>query len=104
MRWGVLVMNGIGLAGITWMVGMGIGTKPTKILPHFKSTADTQFVDISALETSASLSPTSENVAALATAYLDRDQPGLASAVLEKAPAEVRRAPEIAHLAKIMGL
>jgi hypothetical protein len=98
MRWGVLVMNGIGLAGIAWMVGMGIGTKPTKVLPHLKSTPDLQLVDISALETSASLSPTSENVAALATAYLDRDQPGLASAVLEKAPAEVQRAPEIGHL------
>ncbi|HZF47867.1 MAG TPA: hypothetical protein VE093_04415 [Polyangiaceae bacterium] len=98
MRWGILAMNGIVLVGITWMVGMGIGTKPTKILPHLKATADLQLVDIAALETNASLSPTSENVAALATAYLDRDQPGLASAVLEKAPAEVRRSPEIAHL------
>lgn len=98
MRWGVLVMNGVVLAGITWMVGTGTHTQPAKVLPSLKATSDMQLVDMSALETSASLSPTSENVAALATAYLDRDQPGLASAVLEKAPADVRRSPEIAHL------
>ncbi|NUQ79421.1 MAG: hypothetical protein HUU21_38415 [Polyangiaceae bacterium] len=98
MRWGLLVMNGVVLAGITWMAGTGTHTQPAKVLPSLKAGADTQFVDISALETRASLSPTSENVAALATAYLDRDQPGLASSVLERAPAAVRRSPEIAHL------
>jgi hypothetical protein len=80
------------------MVGTGTGTKPTSILPALRSTPDLQLVDMTALETSASLSPTSENVAALATAYLDRDQPGLASAVLEKVPADVRRSPELGHL------
>src|SRR5262249_37234606 len=31
-------------------------------------------------------------------AYLDRQQPGLATAVIEKAPTEVRERPEVAHL------
>jgi hypothetical protein len=50
------------------------------------------------LESQAAVTPTAGAVAALAGAYLDRNQPGLATAVLEKAPREVRDRPEIAHL------
>jgi hypothetical protein len=80
------------------MVAMSIGERATKILPPLRVTPETTVADIASLETNASFSPTRENVAALAVAYLERDQPGLASAVIEKAPAEVRRRPEIAHL------
>lgn len=98
MRWRVLITNGIVLAGIGWMVAMGTSKEEAKVLPPLRSTAEFKATDISALETNASFSPTRENVAALAVAYLERDQPGLASAVIEKAPAEVRSRPEVAHL------
>jgi hypothetical protein len=99
MRWRVLITNGIVLAGITWMVAMGTGKQASKLLPALRPMPpDVQVVDIAILESTAALAPTSSNLAALATAYLDRNQPGLASAVLEGAPAEVRRRPEIAQL------
>src|SRR4029078_9745062 len=42
--------------------------------------------------------PSRAATAALASAYLDRDQPGLATAVIEKAPRAVRERPEVAQL------
>lgn len=98
MRWHVLITNGIVLAGIVWTVAMGTGKDAAKVLPHVRSTSEFKAADITALETNASFTPSRENVVALAVAYLERDQPGLASAVIERAPAEVRAQPEIAHL------
>src|SRR4029077_14903470 len=54
--------------------------------------------DIQQLESEAAVAPSAHAVAALAGAYLDRTQPGLATAVLEKAPRELRDRPEVAQL------
>lgn len=95
MRLGLLVANGFVLAGISWMVAFGPNLRASQLVPN---RATPQLGELGALETSASLSPTPHNITALASAYLDRDQPGLASAVIEKAPKEIRERPEVAHL------
>jgi hypothetical protein len=56
-------------------------------------------VPLDQLEAGAAVAPgNTVAVAALAGAYLDRDQHGLATAVIEKAPRQVRERPEVAHL------
>ena len=53
---------------------------------------------MASLESEAAKDPSVPSTAALANAYLAREQPGLASAVLERAPVIVRQHPEIAHI------
>ncbi len=95
MRFGFA--NALVLVVITWMSGLsGVEVGATEVLPQ---TAGAGRVAIEHLETRAAFAPESvPSVAALATAYLDRDQPGLATAVIEKAPRAVRERPEVAHL------
>ena len=88
----VLIANGLVLAGIGWMCLLGTQQRAAAVLPPL---ADK---DVSALEDHAALSPDAASIARLATAYLDRDQPGLASAVIDRSPAELRERPEIAQL------
>jgi predicted Zn-dependent protease len=89
-----LVANGLVLGGIAWMTTFaGMEVRATEVLPRQAGTALDQ------LETQAALAPASApTVVALAAAYLDRDQPGLATAVIEKAPHRVRERPEVAQL------
>jgi predicted Zn-dependent protease len=91
-----LVANGVVLGGIAWMASFsGMEVRATEVLPH-KSAGGAALAQ---LETSAALAPASPApVAALAAAYLDRTQPGLATAVIEKAPRQVREDPQVAHL------
>jgi predicted Zn-dependent protease len=86
--------NGLVLGGMAWMATIGgLEVNASRVLPSAVAAATSD------LETSAAMAPASTaNVAALANAYLDHDQPGLASAVIEKAPREVRERPEVAHL------
>ena len=98
MRWRVLITNSIVLAGITWMVAVGVEKKASKLVPSLKAVPGVELTDIAGLEESASCSSSSSTISALVTAYLDRGQPGLATAVIEKAPAEVRGEPAIAQL------
>lgn len=88
-----LLANGLVLGGMAWMTTFaGMEVRASQVLPH-KDAA------LGQLETRAALAPASApTVAALAGAYLDRDQPGLATAVIEKAPRLVRERPEVAHL------
>jgi len=73
--------------------GMQVGA--AEVVPH-RGAGDTSLTE---LESRAAQAPASaKSVAALATAYLEREQPGLASAVIEKAPREVREQPEVAVL------
>ncbi|HVY45396.1 MAG TPA: hypothetical protein VHB21_05930 [Minicystis sp.] len=95
MRLGVLVANGLVLAGIGAMALMGAGEQ--QVAPVL-SAAGAGSADVAALERAAADAPTLEATAALANAYLDRDQPGLASAVLDRAPRAVRERPEIAQI------
>ncbi len=89
--------NGLVLGGMAWMATFaGMEVRAGQVLPR-QPVADG--VQIDQLETRAALTPASvSSVAALAGAYLDRDQPGLATAVIEKAPRQVRERPEVAHL------
>jgi hypothetical protein len=88
--------NGLVLGGMAWMMSFaGMEVRAAQILPRQPAGGD----QLDQLETRAALTPASTpTIAALATAYLDRDQPGLATAVIEKAPRQVREKPEVAHL------
>jgi predicted Zn-dependent protease len=91
------VANGLLLGGIAWMTSFaGMEVRAAQVLPR---PAVAGGVAIEQLETRAALAPASApTVAALAGAYLERDQPGLATAVIEKAPRTIREQPEVAHL------
>ncbi len=102
MRVGMLVANGLVLGAIGWMASLG-GTeqRAAELFPSrtpASNSATTAPADFQGLEARAALTPTSGSVAALAGAYLDRGQPGLATAVIEKAPREMQQRPEIAVL------
>jgi hypothetical protein len=98
MRLRLVATNAVVLAGIVWAVGFSSEIRPKNLLPTPAAPAGTTQVDIAGLESSASLAPSVNSVAALASAYLDRGQPGLASAVIERAPREVREDVRIAEL------
>jgi hypothetical protein len=92
-----LVANGLVLGGMAWMMTFaGMEVRASQVLPR-KDVAGVASLD--QLESRAAQAPTSSSsVAALAAAYLERDQPGLATAVIEKSPRQVRERPEVAHL------
>jgi hypothetical protein len=91
MRGRFLVANGLVLAGIAWMSSFaGMEVRAAQVLPRG--------AELAPLESEAALSPSARSVSALAGAYLDREQPGLASAVIERAPREMRERPEVAQL------
>ena len=91
--------NGLVLGGMAWMMSFaGMEVRAAQVLPRQAGQAEGR-VQLDQLETRAALTPeSSPTVAALAGAYLDREQPGLATAVIEKAPRQVRERPEVAHL------
>jgi len=98
MRVGLLVANGLVLGGIAWMAAFGgMEVRATEILPHGSHASVAAVAELDQLEARAGLSPDAATVAALAGAYLDREQPGLATAVIEKAPLAVRERPEVAQ-------
>lgn len=88
----ILVANGLCLAGMAWMLVSGTEQRATALVSADRA------ADLAALEERAATSPAAPSVAALATAYLDRDQPGLAASVLDRAPRDVQARPEIAVL------
>src|SRR3954469_23769104 len=95
MRVRLLVANGLVLGGIAWMAAFGgMEVRAAQLLPRDGKTA----ARIGQLEDQAAVAPSAPSVVALAGAYLDRDQPGLATAVIEKAPREVRSRPEVAQV------
>src|SRR5262245_15199887 len=94
MRWCFVVANGLVLGGIGWIVASATETGTAGVLAR----AQAGVSDLAGLEASAALSPTPRAVADLATAYLEREQPGLASAAIERAPAAVRARPELAQV------
>ncbi len=98
MRSGLLFTNGIVLAGIAWLLAIGPGTQSKILLPADKAQAAEGNADIGALESAAALSPSTDSVLALASAYVDRGQSGLASAVIEKAPRAIKLDPRVADV------
>jgi hypothetical protein len=89
------IANALVLAGMAWMgIFSGVEVGAARVLPP--AAPATPIAD---LEARAALAPANvADIAALASAYLDRQQPGLATAVIEKAPAALRERPEIAQL------
>lgn len=91
MDWRILLANGAVMGGLAWMSVVGVHREAGRVLKSGGS-------DIARLEDEAALTQKAGPVAELAAAYLDRDQPGLASAVIERAPARVRNEPRVATL------
>lgn len=73
------LLNGVLLSGVLvfLLVGSEVIASPV---------VETGKADLSELEAEVASSPEPENVAALASKYLERQQPGLAQAVLDSAP------------------
>jgi hypothetical protein len=91
-----LAVNGLVLGGIAWMAAFGgMEVRATQVLPHDRSTL-AAVAELDQLEARVAVSPDDSSVAALAGAYLDRDQPGLATAVIEKAPRALQAQPVVA--------
>src|SRR5262245_27897114 len=105
MRRGRLLLNGLVIAAAAWMVIHGTKTHASGLLSSRLSAAGPARAHqpiatdpaLAALEERAALTPEPGSIAKLAAAYLDRDQPGLASAVIEKASPDIQARPEIAH-------
>jgi hypothetical protein len=89
--------NSLVLVGIVWLLALGTQENATTVLPPTATAGSTP--DIAALEQRAALAPSGASVVDLASAYLDRGQPGLAFAVLDRAPEAVRAEPDAGHLA-----
>jgi len=98
MRLRLVAMNAVVLAGVAWAFGFSSEIRPKNLLPTHAAPAGAVAVDIAGLESSASLAPSVTSVAELASAYLDRGQPGLASAVIERSPREIREDVHVAEL------
>src|SRR5262249_39467416 len=98
MRRGKLLLNGLVIVAVAWMFAHGTETGASGLLPAKIRTPISTDPGLAALEERAALEPGAATVSKLAAAYLDREQPGLASAVIDKAPASVRAIPEISHL------
>jgi hypothetical protein len=95
MRLRLLVANGLVLGAVAWMATLGgIETNAAELLPRKK----TPSMDMAALESQAAIAHDARSVAALAGAYLDRGQPGLATAAIEHASPEIQSRPEVAQL------
>jgi hypothetical protein len=88
----VLVANGLCLAGMAWMLVSGTEQRATPLVSTEQAAA------LAALEARAATSSSAPSVTALAAAYLDREQPGLAATVIDRAPREVQARPEVAVL------
>lgn len=98
MRLGKLLLNGFVIAGAAYIFIQGTETGASGLLPaHARGPISTD-PGLGALEERASLAPSVDTISKLATAYLERDQPGLASAVIEKASPAARATPELSHL------
>lgn len=96
MRWPLVVTNALVLSAIAWMLNLGSEKQAAILVP--KQTLTVAGSDVTALESQAAHAPTAPNIAALATAYLDRDQSGLAAAVLDRASRDIREQPILAQL------
>lgn len=98
MQWRVLVANVVVFSAMAAMALSGTRKDTAKVLPALPAHSQVAVANLSALEGDAARDPSIEHIGALSAAYLERNQPGLASAAIDKAPADVKAAPEIAYL------
>ncbi len=78
-KWAV-VLNGVFFAGATFVLGFGFKEEATPVL------SEPLAAEAQKLEAEAAHAPTAQNLTALANAYLDRHQSGLALSVIERYP------------------
>lgn len=98
MRTGLLV-NAVVLAGIGWLSTFGASGVQTKsVLSMSKGSMTVSAADLDALESAAARSPSAETIRALASVYVDRNQPGLACAAIERASSEIQLDPRVADV------
>jgi len=98
MRFGMLLANGLVIGAMGWMAALGgLEIRAREILPN-KPIPGVVSTDLGQLEAEVAHAPSARAISALASAYLDRNQPGLAAAVIERAPREMREQPEVAHV------
>jgi hypothetical protein len=91
MSWRAVVGNGLVLVGIAAVFVVGTEDGAGALVNRGGS------AELAALEADAGRAPTVDAVVRLANAYLDRGQPGLASALLDRLPSELRDRPEVDH-------
>jgi hypothetical protein len=84
--------NGLVLVGVA---SMGLVAGRTNVRPLV---SEALAADVRTLEVSAARERTPDAVRQLASAYLDRNEPGLATAVLEGAAPATRRDPGVAYV------
>jgi hypothetical protein len=95
VRFGAKAIHGAVLFGLAWFLAAACLQEHAAPLVR-GGPGDGRVV--AALERSAALAPTADSVGALAAAYLERNQPGLATAVLEHAGPELLNKPVLARL------
>jgi hypothetical protein len=95
VKLGSTAANGAVLFGLAWFVAAACLQEHAEPLVR-AAQDDTRAM--AALEQQAALEPTAESVGKLASAYLDRNQPGLATAVLEQAGTQLLDEPNVARL------
>jgi hypothetical protein len=93
MMWRLMVGNGLLLGGIAAMCAIGTDYDASRLI----AVSAPQAAALARLEAEVAACPTAHLVIDLASAYLETNQPGLASAVIEGAPREVRAQPEVAQ-------
>ncbi len=98
MRRGKLLVNGLVIGACAFLFVQGTKTSTSGLLPSRSRAPISTDTSLAALEEKAALSSDVASVAKLASAYLERDQSGLATAVIQKASSEVQDNPEVAHL------
>lgn len=98
MRTGLLA-NAAVLAAVAWLSTISVGNHQAKsLLAAPKAETPANAPELDTLESAAAHTPSVETIAALATAYIGRNQPGLASAAIERASQEIQGNPRIADL------
>jgi hypothetical protein len=86
--------NGLLLGGMVWLGTLGgMEVRARRVMP-----VEGDGSSMARLENDAASVGTASSVSALANAYLDRAQPGLATAVIEKTSPALRAQPEVAHV------
>jgi len=84
--------NGLVMVGVS---SLGLVAGQTQVQPLV---GQAFAADVQTLENEAAKNPSAESVRMLATAYLDRNEPGLASAALERAPLGERNEPALGYV------
>jgi len=93
--WRLAVANAVALGAMAWVMVVGTETRAIQLVPDHQQAA---LGDLDALEAEVAASPELDGVSRLAAAYLDRNQPGLAIAAIERAPAAAQDAPALSLL------